>query len=123
FARLEKVKEICREYHLEIIPNVFSAGYGGSILSHDKNLAEGLPVKDALYVVEDGEAHLEPEIPVEYSGPAVENAWTREIAVHPYRCYRISFRAKTNGLAPAKPFSSGPFRLEVRTADRRNLAP
>src|ERR1051326_9170131 len=64
FPRLEKVKEICREYPLEIVPNVFSAGYGGNILAHDKNLAEGLPVKDALYVVKNGEAHLQPETPV-----------------------------------------------------------
>jgi len=122
-ARLERVKEICREYHLEIIPNIFSAGYGGSILSHDKNLAEGLPVKNALYVVKAGEARLGPEVPVADGGPAVENAWTREVEVQPYRCYRISFRAKTEGLAPAKPFSSGPFRLNVQTADRRNLTP
>ena len=122
-ARLDKVKEICRQYRLEIIPSVFSAGYGGSILSHDRNLAEGLPVKDALYVVKNGEARLEPEVPVADGGPAVEGVWTREIAVRPYRCYRISFRAKTEGLAPTRPFSSGPFRLTVQTGDKRNLTP
>ena len=122
-VRLEKVREICREYHLEIIPNVFSAGYGSSILSHDKNLAEGLPVKDALYVVKNGEAHVMPEIPVEDGGPAVEKVWTRDVEVRPYRCYRISFRAKTENLAGAKPFSSGPFRLTVQTGDKRNLTP
>jgi hypothetical protein len=123
FPRLEKVKEICREYHLEIVPNVFSAGYGGNILAHDKNLAEGLPVKDALYVVKNGEAHLQPETPVPDGGPAAETAWTREIEIRPYRCYRVSFRAKTENLVPAKPFSSGPFRLIVQTADKRNLTP
>ena len=59
-TRLEKAKAIFREYHLEMIPNIFSAGYGGGILAHDKNLAEGLPVKDALYVVKNGEGHIEP---------------------------------------------------------------
>src|SRR5947207_10283360 len=54
-TRLEKVKAIFREYHLELIPSVFSAGYGGAILAHDKNLAEGLPVKDALYLVKNVE--------------------------------------------------------------------
>jgi len=58
FARLEHVKQICRERNVEIIPIVFSAGYGGSILAHDKNLAAGIPVKDALFVVEKDEAHL-----------------------------------------------------------------
>lgn len=122
-ARLEKVKDICRQYHLEIIPNIFSAGYGGGILAHDRNLAEGLPVKDAVYVVKNGEARLEPEVPVADGGPAVEGVWTREIAVRPYRCYRITFRAKTEGLAPTRPFSSGPFRLTVQTGDKRNLTP
>ncbi len=122
-ARLDKVKEICRGYHLEIIPSIFAAGYGSAILAHDKNLAEGLPVKDALYVVKNGEAHLEPEVPVADGGPAVEGVWTREVAVHPNRCYRIVFRAKTEGLAASRPFSSGPFRLTVQTDDKRNLTP
>ena len=122
-ARLQKVKEIFREYQLEMVPNVFSAGYGGGILAHDKNLAEGLPVKDAIYVVKDNEARIEPEIPVADGGPAVEGVWTREIAVKPYRCYRVSFRAKSEGLPATRPFSDGAFRLDVRTADKRNLTP
>jgi len=122
-ARLEKVKQIFRENRLEMIPNVFSAGYGGGILAHDKNLAEGLPVKDAVYVVKGREARIEPEVPVADGGPAVEGVWTREIAVRPYRCYRVTFRAKTEGLPATQAFSSGAFRLEVRTGDRRNLTP
>src|SRR5215470_11998636 len=77
--RLEKAKAIFREYHLEIIPNIFSAGYGGGILAHDKNLAEGLPVKDALYLVQGKEARIEPETPLSDGGPAVERVWTREV--------------------------------------------
>lgn len=69
--RLQKVKEIFREYRLEMIPNIFSAGYGGGILAHDRNLAEGLPVKDALYIVKSGEARIEPEVPVADGGAAV----------------------------------------------------
>src|SRR5436190_19459426 len=122
-TRLEKAKAIFREYHLEMIPNIFSAGYGGGILAHDKNLAEGLPVKDALYVVRDGEGHIEPEVSVADGGPSVEGVWTRDVAVRPYRCYRITFRAKTEGLPATRPFSSGAFRLDVRTEDKRNLTP
>jgi hypothetical protein len=121
--RLQKVKAIAAENHLEIVPNIFSAGYGGGILAHDKNLAEGLPVKEAVYVVKGGDARIEAEVPLKDGGPAVEGAWTREVEVRPYRCYRITFRAKTEDLAPAQPFSSGPFRLNVQTADRRNLTP
>src|SRR5689334_22192647 len=122
-TRLEKVKAIFNENHLEMIPNIFSAGYGGGILAHDKNLAEGLPVKDAVYEVKGSEARIHPEVPVADGGPPVEGVWTREVAVRPYRCYRITFRAKTEGLRATRPFSSGDFRLDVRTIDRRNLTP
>jgi hypothetical protein len=57
-ARLGRVKQICDQRHIEIIPNIFSIGYGGSILGHDHNLAEGIPVEDAPLVVENGQAHL-----------------------------------------------------------------
>src|SRR6516165_1414334 len=122
-ARLQKVKAVFDEYHLEMVPNIFSAGYGGGILAHDKNLAEGLPVKDSIYVVKGSEARIQPEVPVADSGPVVEGVWTRQVSVRPYRCYRISFRAKTEGLPATRPFSSGAFRLDVRTSDRRNLTP
>ncbi|MCS7180825.1 MAG: hypothetical protein NZ891_05690 [bacterium] len=39
-----------------MIPSVFSIGYGGGILSHNKYLAEGLPVKNALFIVKGNEA-------------------------------------------------------------------
>ena len=46
-----------------VIPIVFSAGYGGAILGYDRNLAEGLPVKDAQFVVEGKEARFRPDTP------------------------------------------------------------
>ena len=58
FRRLEAVKAACKEQGIEIVPIVFSAGYGGSVLAHDRNLAAGLPVRDALFVVKGGEARL-----------------------------------------------------------------
>jgi hypothetical protein len=64
FQRLEQVKRICKQRSVEIIPIVFSVGYGGSILSGDRNLAAGVPVKDALFIVENGKARLVPEPPV-----------------------------------------------------------
>jgi hypothetical protein len=62
-ARLEQVRQICKQHDIEIIPIVFSIGYGGSILSHDRNLAAGMLVEDAPFVVEDGMARLVPESP------------------------------------------------------------
>ncbi len=58
FARLEQVKRICKDNKIEIIPIIFSAGYGGSVLSYDRNLAAGIPVKDAVFLVEGARAHL-----------------------------------------------------------------
>jgi hypothetical protein len=64
FENLRKVREICRRLHLDIIPLFLSAGYGGAVLAHDKNLAAGLPVKDALFIVKGGEARLQADPPV-----------------------------------------------------------
>ncbi len=60
FTRLEKVKAICRRRGVEIIPILFSAGYGGGVLAHDPNLAAGLAVVDAPFVVREGEARPAP---------------------------------------------------------------
>jgi len=65
FHRLEQVRQTCQQLNLELIPAVFSVGYGGGILSHDRNLAEGLPVKDALFVVKGNEATHVPDPPVQ----------------------------------------------------------
>jgi len=54
--RLRKVKKIADQYRLEIIPSAFNTGYGGAIRDHNRNLAEGMLVKDALFVARDGEA-------------------------------------------------------------------
>ena len=58
FRRLNEVQQACEQNRLELIPAVFSVGYGGGILAHDRNLAEGLPVEDAPFLVRAGEARL-----------------------------------------------------------------
>ena len=57
--RLASVKRLCADRHIEIIPIVFSAGYGGSVLAYDRNLAEGLLVQDAPFLVRGAEARLQ----------------------------------------------------------------
>ena len=56
FKHLREIKEFCDKLKLEVVPAVFSIGYGGGLLAHNRNLAEGLPVKDALFVVKGNEA-------------------------------------------------------------------
>jgi len=63
--RLAKVEEICARHKVEIIPIVFSIGYGSTFLSEDRNLAEGFLVSDQRMVVAGREAHLQSEAPVE----------------------------------------------------------
>lgn len=65
FKNLYLIKENCERLNIEIIPSIFSIGYGGGILSHNKYLAEGLPVKDALFIVKDKEGIFVPEKEVE----------------------------------------------------------
>jgi len=70
--RLSRVKGICEEYQLELIPEFFSVGYGG-LLGHNRNLAEGIPVKDALFVVAGSEARLAPDPPVAFVNGGLED--------------------------------------------------
>ena len=58
FEHLARIQESCRANGVELIPTLFSVGYGGSILSHDRNVAEGLPVIDAPFRVDGAEARL-----------------------------------------------------------------
>lgn len=64
FRRLEQIKQACERLKLDLIPSIFSVGYGGGVLWHDRNLAEGLPVKDALFEVRGSEAMHVPDPPV-----------------------------------------------------------
>ena len=48
--RLDRIKAVCAENKMELIPLIFSVGYGGSVLAHDRELAAGIPVEDALFI-------------------------------------------------------------------------
>jgi len=51
FERLERVRRICRRHSVELIPQLFSVGYGGAVLAHDRELAAGLPVRGVRFRV------------------------------------------------------------------------
>ncbi|MGC9004021.1 MAG: carbohydrate binding domain-containing protein [bacterium] len=61
FKNLKEFRDYCKKLNLELIPAVFSIGYGGGILAHNRNLAEGLPVVDALFIVKGNEAIFTPD--------------------------------------------------------------
>jgi len=124
FQNIDRVKSIAAGNKMQIIPCVFPVGYSESMLAHDPNLAEGLPVRDALYIVKDGVAHLAPEPAVELKGgdfadlskwqfhddnvspdhagaiiitdPKGRNARIEQkVKVHPFRQYHLSVMVKT----------------------------
>jgi hypothetical protein len=58
FRRLDEIQLVCKQNHVELIPAVLSVGYGDGFLAHDPNLAEGVPVEDAPFLVKGSEARL-----------------------------------------------------------------
>ena len=118
FKNLERAKQTARRLNLKLVPAAFPVGYSNDLLWHDPNLAEGLPVKDALFVVRDGTLRPEPEPPLTLGKPS----WSDEtvavdlpartatlrgrsdgnsrlsykLAVKPFRAYHVSVRIKTD---------------------------
>lgn len=68
--RLDLVKAACDRHQLELIPAIFSVGYGSSALAHNRNLAEGFLVEDARFVAKDGAAQFAPgeQVPFQNGG-------------------------------------------------------
>lgn len=58
FLNARRIRDLCRELGLELVPAIGSFGYSAGILAHDPNLAEGLPVRDLPLVVRGGRAVL-----------------------------------------------------------------
>ncbi len=73
FRNVDRVKKLAVELRLDMIPAVFPIGYSESILSQDPDLAEALPVRDALFVVKGGAARCEPDPAVEF--PSAWEKW------------------------------------------------
>lgn len=123
FVNARRVREAARGAGLEIIPAVFPVGYSNDLLWHDPNLAEALPVRDALFVVEGGAASPAPDPPVSLPGSDMSDlsAWSwhddtvvaddgaalvadpggrnarivQRLALRPFRQYHVSVRVRT----------------------------
>jgi len=57
-------RELCRQLHLDLVVAVMPIGYSNSLLSRDPNLAEGLPVRNAPFIVRNGV--LAPDDPIAF---------------------------------------------------------
>jgi hypothetical protein len=122
FNNVERVKKLAAQYHIEIIPALFSVGYSNDILGRDVNLVEALPVKNLPLVVKAGVAVVDdPGAPVLPAGTfddrkrwsfadeeviiadgvarmtdAKQNARvSKKLTVQPWRQYHVSVRVKT----------------------------
>jgi hypothetical protein len=119
FANVERTKKIAAELKLTVVPALFSVGYSNDLLSNDPNLAEGLAVKDAPFVVgADGVARLKPEAGVGFrpkfdfadAGVKVDVAartatvsdnrgnarMNQKLKLTPHRHYHVSVQVKTD---------------------------
>ncbi len=115
FANVARARALGGTLDLEIVPGVFQVGRSNSMLSHDPNLAEGLPARDARFVVDHGVARLEPDPPVSLDprpdavdlGVRIEDGVARvrdnltrarfmyRVRVSPFRCYHVSVQIQT----------------------------
>ncbi len=59
FKNVARVRDAAAAAGIEIIPAVFPIGYSAGLLAHDPNLAEGLPVEAAPFVVRARQAVLD----------------------------------------------------------------
>ncbi len=71
FNRIEQVKQFVRDAGLEIVRSC-SRRYGGSVLAYNRNLAEGVPVRDALFIARAARQGWQPTPPVTFVNPGFE---------------------------------------------------
>lgn len=80
FRRLEEVRRACDGRRIELIPSVFSVGYGGGALAHNRYLAEGLPVENAPFLVSGREARIVPDVTARLANGGFEEATGNKLA-------------------------------------------
>ncbi len=75
-ARVRQVKAVCDRNGIEIIPIIWSVGYG-TMLGRDPNLVASVPVTGVPYVAKETEAVFEPEAPVAFANGGFEETGKR----------------------------------------------
>jgi hypothetical protein len=62
FKHVAEVRQLADTLGLELIPTVAPMGYSEGLLAHNPNLAEGIPVREARFVIHDGVARLQSQL-------------------------------------------------------------
>ena len=78
FQNINFIKQTATNLNLEIVPAVFPVGYANDLLFINPNLIEGMPVSNALLVVSNGLALIQPDPPVAFPAGGFANltAWS-----------------------------------------------
>jgi hypothetical protein len=129
FNNLELIKQAATNLNLEIVPAIFPIGNSNDLLFNDPNLIEAMPVTNALLVVSNGVAVIQPDPPVAFPGGdfsdlslwswkddavVADNGTARvtdpngadarivqTLTVQPFRQYHISVQVKTTNFVVA----------------------
>jgi hypothetical protein len=108
FRRLGELRRTCERLDLELIPSVFSVGYGGGALAHNRHLAEGLPVLNAPFLVEGGEARL-----VADSAIQIANGGFEEFEGHKFRAFNFHDAPGVTSFPDTNVFRGGKASLRI----------
>jgi hypothetical protein len=73
FRRLDKIQQTCTRLKLELIPAIFSVGYGSPALGINRMLAEGIPVIDAPFLVKGSQARIIADPSIKPANPSFED--------------------------------------------------
>ena len=122
FANIKRISNAAAGLKIDLAPALFPVGYSNDMLSQNPNLAEGLPVREALFEVQAGTARVVADPPVSLppltqrgewnfvdDGFTVSGEWlqARDLGEHncrlmktltlsPFRQYHLSIRIKTD---------------------------
>jgi hypothetical protein len=113
---VEEVRALADELHLQLVPAVAGFGYSESLLWHNPNLAEAVPVRGTLMEAQGKELKLVPDPSVTFGKPAFVDDSVKitgntatlvnppgnaricySVAVQPFRAYHISVSIETQG--------------------------
>ena len=113
-AKIAEFQKAAKDRGITIVPSLFPIGYGVRYLVHDVNLAAGLPVKDAPFIVKDGAARPDPSEAPAIANPGFEDGegnqaagWTQDA---PGERTLVDTAEKHSGKASLK-LSAGPASL------------
>ncbi|HEV8541155.1 MAG TPA: hypothetical protein VGR78_02075 [Verrucomicrobiae bacterium] len=126
FRNIDRIKALAKELDLEIVPALFPIGYSNDLLWHNPNLIEGLPVKDAPFVVRHGEARLESTTNLLKGGDLTDLklwSWHDPTVTQDQNAARIKDpkgeNARINQKLKLIPFRQYHVSVEIKTADFR----